>query len=223
MNSTNQSVKVWDLPTRLFHWTLVVCFGVSWASAQLFDAMDVHLYAGYLTLVLVIFRVIWGFVGSSTARFSQFISGVRPTLVYTATLLKPRPSYYFGHNPLGGWAVILMLALLAFQAITGLFAHDDLLTSGPLAHHVSNDLSDYLSHLHHRAFNVLLAVVGLHTVAVLFYQLYKRNNLITTMLTGYKTLPNTLPIANLRFVSNRRAVLIATIVTAAVTALVVYS
>ena len=224
MNTINQLIKVWDLPIRLFHWSVVICFAVSWGSVELFDnAMQVHLYAGYAMLTLVLFRVIWGFIGSGTARFSQFITGLRPTMAYASTLLKPRPSYYLGHNPLGGWAVMAMLALLILQAMTGLFANDDLLTSGPLAHWVGKDWSDTISEVHQIAFNFLLAVIGIHIVAVLFYRFFKHNNLIVTMITGYKSLPNTIPTANLQFASNWRALGIFVVIATSVAALVIYS
>ncbi|MDR3391807.1 MAG: cytochrome b/b6 domain-containing protein [Sulfuriferula sp.] len=223
MNSTNQSIKIWDLPTRLFHWSLVICFAVSWASADLFDAMQVHFYAGYVMLTLVLFRLAWGVLGSSTARFSQFLSGLRAVSAYSKTLFKPRPGDYIGHNPLGGWAVILMLGLLAFQAVTGLFSNDDLLASGPLAHLISGDLSDTISDIHHEAFDYLLAIAGIHIAAVLFYRFYKRSNLIITMITGYKTLPNTIPTSGLRFVTNWRALGLFMLIGAGVAALVIYN
>ncbi|WP_124950595.1 cytochrome b/b6 domain-containing protein [Sulfuriferula thiophila] len=225
MNTINQSIKVWDLPVRLFHWSLVICFAVSWASVELFDdAMQVHLYAGYVMLTLVLFRVVWGFSGSGTARFTQFVTGLRPTLAYATTLLKPRPSHYLGHNPLGGWAVITMLALLAFQALTGLFSYnDELLIGGPLVHWVGQDISSTISEIHGAAFNVLLTIVGLHIAAVLFYRFFKHNNLIVTMITGYKSLPNTVPSANLHFVSNWRALAILVVIATGVAALVIYS
>lgn len=226
MDATHQSVKVWDLPVRLFHWALVICFAVSWASVELADvfdnAMQIHLYAGYTMLSLVLFRILWGIFGSSTARFSQFVTGLRPTLAYATTFFTPRTRAYIGHNPMGGWAVIAMLVLLGIQVGTGLFAHDDLLTSGPLAHTVSSDLSDTMSDIHQTAFNFLLAMVGIHIAAVLFYRFYKHNDLITTMFTGYKTLPNTLSASNLHLASNARAIFIFLLVVAGVTALVLY-
>ncbi len=224
MNSTNQTVKIWDLPTRLFHWSLVICFAVSWASVELFDnAMQIHFYAGYTLLTLLVFRVLWGMVGSSTARFSQFIRGWQPTLAYARTLFKPRSNESLGHNPIGGWAVIIMLVMLAMQVVTGLFSNNDLLDSGPLAHYLSKELSDSVSGIHGEMFDYLLAIIALHVAAVFFYRIYKHNNLITTMITGYKTLPNTLNISSLHFASNRRALAVLIIASASVTALVYYS
>ncbi|MFA5171658.1 MAG: cytochrome b/b6 domain-containing protein [Sulfuriferula sp.] len=223
MNTTNQKIKIWDLPTRLFHWSLVLCLAVSWGSAELFDdAMQIHFYAGYTLLTLLIFRVLWGFVGSSTTRFSYFVSGMHATKTYARTLFKPRPNDNIGHNPVGGWAVIIMLALLALQAITGLFSNNDLLDSGPLAHLLSKDMSDTISGIHEEAFNFLLAIVGLHIAAIFFYRFYKHSNLITAMITGYKTLPNTLNSSSLYFASNRRAIVTLIIAAASVAALVVY-
>ncbi|BBP01725.1 cytochrome b/b6 domain-containing protein [Sulfuriferula nivalis] len=224
MNTTNQKIKVWDLPTRLFHWSLVLCFAVSWGSVELFDdAMQIHFYAGYTLLTLLIFRVLWGFVGGSTARFSHFWSGVHATKAYARTLLKPRPNDNIGHNPVGGWAVIIMLTLLAAQMITGLFSNNDLLDSGPLAHYISGDLSDTISGIHGTIFNFLITIVGLHIAAVFFYRFYKHSNLIIAMITGYKTLPNTLNTSGLYFVSNFRAILVLAIAAACVAALVIYS
>jgi cytochrome b len=227
MNTTNQKIKVWDLPTRLFHWSLVLCFAVSWGSAESTDifskAMQIHFYAGYALLTLLIFRVLWGFVGSSTARFSQFWSGIHATTAYARTLFKPRPNDHIGHNPVGGWAVIIMLTLLAFQIITGLFSNNDLLDSGPLAHYISKDLSDTVSGIHGEAFNFLLTIVGLHIAAIYFYRFYKHSNLIIAMITGYKTLPNTINTSNLFFVSTFRAILVFIIALACVAALVIYA
>ncbi|MHB9017845.1 MAG: cytochrome b/b6 domain-containing protein, partial [Burkholderiales bacterium] len=114
--SNKPSIKVWDLPVRLFHWGAVLCFFVSWASASLFDVtMEIHLYSGYIMLTLILFRIVWGFAGSSTARFSHFVRGPRSFMAYLRTLRQPEPSHYLGHNPGGGWAVIAMLSLLLLQ------------------------------------------------------------------------------------------------------------
>ncbi|MEQ1668392.1 MAG: cytochrome b/b6 domain-containing protein [Sulfuriferula sp.] len=224
MNSTNQTVKIWDLPTRLFHWSLVICFAVSWASAELFDnAMQIHFYAGYTLLTLLVFRVLWGMVGSSTARFSRFLSSWQPTLAYARTLFKPRPNDSLGHNPVGGWAVIIMLAVLVMQVVTGLFSNNDLLDSGPLAHYLSKELSDSVSGIHGEMFDYLLAIIALHIAAIFFYRYFKHSNLITAMVTGYKTLPNTLNISSLHLASHRRALAVLIIAIASVTALVYYS
>lgn len=212
-NDATREIKVWDLPTRLFHWSLVILFAISWASTELFDNFDIHAYSGYAILVLVLFRVLWGIFGSTTARFTNFVRGLRPTLDYVATILQPKPSNQIGHNPLGGWTVLFMLGLLLFQAGTGLFSNDDMIDKGPLVHWISTDLSDILSELHEEAFNFLLALVGLHIVAVLFYRFFKRENLITPMITGNKSVSDKTTPA-LRFTSPWIALLLLGIVVA---------
>lgn len=220
----SQTVKVWDLPVRLLHWSIAICFVVSWATASWFDdTMQIHLYSGYTLLVLVLFRIVWGFVGSSTARFSHFVSGVRPVLAYTGTLLQPRAHHHLGHNPLGGWVVLAMLSLLLFQAITGLFSNDDLLTTGPLAHWVSKDVSDLFSNVHSIAFDFLIAIIGLHIAAVLFYRFFKHDNLITPMVTGYKTLPHDIPTHPVHISSNWRAIALLMLIAGGVITLVMYN
>ncbi|MES2408491.1 MAG: cytochrome b/b6 domain-containing protein [Pseudomonadota bacterium] len=202
-------IKVWDFPLRIFHWSLAVCFLVSWASAELFDnAMQYHLYAGYATLVLILFRVLWGFFGSTTARFKNFIRNFSATLRYAGSLREPHPGSQIGHNPLGGWMVIAMLGFLFAQAGTGLFSNDDVSTQGPLAFWVSDTLSETLSGIHHQLFNFLLALIGLHISAILFYRFFKHDNLVVPMITGYKRLPDGISVPKLRFVSTWFAVLL---------------
>ena len=209
ITSPNVKIKVWDFPVRLFHWGLAICFVVSWASAELFDnAMQYHLYAGYATLILILFRVLWGFVGSTTARFTSFIQSFLTTLKYAGTLREPHPSRHIGHNPLGGWMVIAMLGILFVQAGTGLFSSDDVATQGPLAFLVGYSLSDTISGIHQQLFNFVLALVGLHVSAVLFYRFFKHDNLISPMITGYKDLPSEISAPKLHFASNWHAFLL---------------
>lgn len=220
-----QSIKIWDLPVRLFHWGAVLCFIVSWASASLFDdTMKIHLYAGYTMLILVLFRIVWGFAGSSTARFSHFIRGPKSLMAYVQTLRQPVPSRYLGHNPGGGWAVIGMLSLLLFQALTGLFSADDTgSVKGPLAHLISDNASDTISTIHSVAFDFLIAVIGIHITAVFFYRIFKHDGLITAMVTGTKDLIPGMTIPELRFTGLRRAGFIFIVTVAAVIALVKFN
>lgn len=185
----SRTVKVWDLPTRLFHWTLVGLMIVQWLSAENSGTMNYHVWGGYAVLVLVLFRLIWGVVGSETARFGDFVRGPGAALAYVKALLRGETPLYRGHNPMGGWSIVLMLILLLVQAGTGLFANDDILIEGPLYSWVSKDTSDWLTGIHHFNFNLLLAVIALHVAAVLFYLLVKRENLIHPMLSGRKRLP----------------------------------
>jgi len=184
-------VCVWDVPTRLFHWTLVVLLGLSWLSeSQLW--MRLHFVCGYSVIALLLFRLAWGFVGSETARFSQFIRGPLAALRHLAHLRRREPDMEVGHNAAGGWMVLVMLALLAVQAATGLFANDDANTEGPLFDYVSKETSDWLSHIHAVNFTLIQIAVVLHIVAVFIY-LALKHDLIRPMITGRKHLPATLP------------------------------
>ena len=181
-NSTG--IRVWDWPVRLTHWLFVFCIVVSWWSAEQHE-MEWHRYSGYALLGLLIFRIYWGFAGSSSARFSHFLRGPGGIMAY---LRESRESHRdAGHNPLGGWSVAAMLALMLAQVLIGLFVSDvDGLESGPLSHLVSFETSRTLAGIHELVFNVILTLVGLHVAAILFYLLVKRDNLIVAMLTGHR-------------------------------------
>jgi cytochrome b len=175
-------VRVWDLPTRLFHWLLVALFAFSWWSAEN-HAMDWHRLSGIVLLGLLLFRLIWGFIGGSTARFAAFVRSPRHVLGYLRR--EPIGATPAGHNPLGGYSVVAMLALLAVQVGTGLFAVDvDGLESGHLSHLVSFEQGRAAAEIHELSFNLLLVVIGLHILAVLFYLAVRRRNLISPMVTG---------------------------------------
>jgi cytochrome b len=182
------AVQVWDLPTRLFHWMLVLLLIAQWWTAEQSSTMDWHLWGGYAVLALVLFRLIWGIVGSETVRFSQFVRDPGAALEYFKALLRGETPHYLGHNPMGGWSIVAMLALLLIQTITGLFANDDILIEGPLYGWVSKGMSDWLTTVHKFNFNVLLAMITVHLAAVFFYLLVKRENLIHPMLNGCKRL-----------------------------------
>jgi cytochrome b len=172
---------VWDLPTRLFHWTLVVLVGLSWWSAEN-DQQELHLYLGYGVLSLLLFRIGWGLAGSSTARFSSFVRGPGAVVRYV------RNRFHWplaGHAPLGALSVLALLAMLFVIVGTGLFAADeDGLFSGPLAYLVSVGVSDTMTGLHEELFDVLLVLIGLHVAAILLYRLALGRNLLGPMITG---------------------------------------
>lgn len=174
-------VSVWDLPTRLFHWLLVGLFAFSWWSAES-HAMDWHRLSGVTLLGLLLFRLIWGLIGGSTARFANF---VRSPAALHAYLRGPRQAPTPGHNPVGGYSVVIMLALLFAQVGSGLFAVDtDGLESGPLSYLVSFEAGRQAAELHEAAFNLLLAVIGLHVLAIAFYLVVRKRNLVRPMVTG---------------------------------------
>ena len=182
-------VYVWDLPLRLFHWSLPLLLAVSWISVEL-QAMKVHELSGYAMLTLLLFRLVWGVIGSRTARFAYFVRGVPHTLEYARALRSKAAVKHIGHNPLGGWMVVLLLTVLLLQALTGLFSHDVSGTAGPLAGWVSYDASDWLTQFHSWNFDVLLGLVGIHLAAIAYYARVRGDNLVKPMLTGYKDVPH---------------------------------
>jgi cytochrome b len=178
-------VLVWDWPTRLFHWALVISVTASIVTIKLGgDWMDMHAYSGYTAVGLLVFRVIWGLVGSHHSRFKSFFPTPRAIWLY----LRGRGPRYDGHNPLGALSVFAMLASLIFQAVSGLFTNDDIFFEGPLAKYISSDLASTLTGLHRANEWVLYVLLGLHIAAILFYTVAKRQKLIPAMLHGHKTL-----------------------------------
>jgi cytochrome b len=176
--------RVWDLPVRITHWLIVAFITFSWWTAE-FDHMEWHARSGYALLVLVLFRIYWGFFGSSTARFSRSLRGPRAVWGYSKELFSRPGEATVGHNPLGGWSALVLLALVLSQVLLGLFSEDvDGLASGPLAYYVSYETGRWAAATHEDFFDLLLIFIGLHIAAVLFYVFYKRNNLIAAMFTG---------------------------------------
>ncbi len=181
------SVLVWDLPTRLFHWVLFALVVVSFVTGNIGgDALAWHFRSGYAILALVIFRVVWGFVGTRHARFASFVRGPTATFRYARTLLGSTAERHLGHNPLGGWSVLALLASLAVQVGSGLFANDDIATEGPLAPLVSGATSALLTRIHHWNHSVLLALVALHVAAVAWHVLARKEPLVRAMVNGRK-------------------------------------
>jgi cytochrome b len=173
-------VRVWDVPVRLVHWLMVVTVAGAWWTAET-GRMNWHQYCGYALLALVSFRIYWGFLGSSTARFSRFVRGPGQIVSY----LKGRWVHVPGHNPLGALSVVALLALLLAQVVLGLFAVDvDGIESGPLSTYVSFDAGRLAASWHDKLFDVLLWLIGLHIAAVLYYLLIRKENLIGPMLSG---------------------------------------
>jgi cytochrome b len=180
-------LRVWDLPTRLFHWALVTLVIVSFVSGKVGGTwMRYHMWSGDTILALLVFRLAWGFVGGRYVRFSDFMRGPGAVLRYARTLMHRDAPKHLGHNPLGGWSVLAMLASLLVQASTGLFANDDIITEGPLYPWVSKATSDWLTHIHMLNQQILIVLISLHVAAILFYLMVKHENLIRPMFTGRK-------------------------------------
>lgn len=192
---TERRVKVWDLPTRLFHWGLVIAIAGSWWTAEN-DDLETHLLFGYAALALVLFRLAWGLFGSETARFASFVRGPGEALAHARELLRPGPlRRHAGHNALGGYAVLLLLALVLVQTVTGLFSSggDIFLVAGPLNDLVDTRTEGWFETVHEVAFDVILAASAVHIAAILLYWLAKRLNLIGPMVTGSAPLPGDEP------------------------------
>jgi cytochrome b len=180
-----RQVRVWDAPTRLFHWSIVMLVLLSWLSVDQ-GFMRVHLCAGVALLALLLFRIGWGIVGSTTARFNDFLHPPRAVIGYFKRLAGGEKPLYAGHNPAGGLMVAAMIAVLLVQAVTGLFANDGLHFNGPLALLVGDDASNWVTWLHGTIFNLILLLIWCHLVAVGFYVFVRGDNLLKAMLTGKK-------------------------------------
>lgn len=179
---SKQRIRLWDLPTRLFHWLLAGLVVASFVSGKIGgNAMDWHGKFGLAILGLLAFRLVWGFAGSTYARFVSFLPTPAKVLAYLRGQWRG-----VGHNPLGAFSVFGLLLVLAIQVGTGLFGNDDIAFRGPLYELIGKDLSDRLTGLHKLSVNVLIALVTLHIVAIAFYVRVKKDDLIRPMLTGWK-------------------------------------
>ncbi len=195
MNSEPVLVRVWDLPTRAFHWVLAACVVASVVSAKIGgNAMPWHFRFGYVVFALLAFRLIWGVVGGRWSRFGSFVHAPTTTLRYLRGRSHPDELLDVGHNPLGALSVFGLLAILAMQVGSGLFADDDIANTGPLIKFVSGATSSLLTKWHKSVGQwLVLALVALHVAAVLFYLLKKKHNLVQPMVTGDKPLPMGVP------------------------------
>jgi len=175
-------IHVWDLPTRIFHWTLAGLLLVCWLTGEDEGAGLIHRLSGEAIAGLIVFRIIWGFVGGEHARFANFLKGPRAAASHLGHLLRGRAEPTTGHNPLGGLSVLLLLASVSFVVVTGLFSAGDEGPGGPLAGRFGWELSG----LHEPAFRILQGVVALHLMGVVVTSIVSRDNLVAAMITGSK-------------------------------------
>ncbi len=182
----SSKVRVWDLPTRIFHWALVACvIGLITTSQIGGDAMAWHFRLGYTVLSLLLFRLVWGLVGGRWSRFVSFIYSPATTLRYLRG--QGRPEHSAGHNPLGAFSVLAMLVFLLAQVASGLVSDDEIATAGPLAKFVSSATVSLASTYHKDIGKlILLGLVTLHVAAILFYLWKKKENLVRPMILGDK-------------------------------------
>jgi hypothetical protein len=179
----NKIIRVWDLPLRLFHWLLVLCIIGSIVSVNLGgNAMEWHAYFGYSILTLLIFRIVWGFIGSTHARFISFSPNPKSILNY----LQGKAPRVLGHNPIGALSVFALLLVLSIQVITGLFSDDEIAFQGPLAKYVSNSLVSIFSEIHESNQVVIYTLIAIHIAAIIYYKKFKGEDLITPMISGDK-------------------------------------
>jgi cytochrome b len=181
----NEKRLVWDLPLRLFHWLFAISIFASWYTAEV-DEMEIHFWLGYFMIGLVLFRLVWGFIGPRHARFSSFLKRPPAIWLYLKSIGGREHPQSIGHNPLGGRMVIARLILVAAQTATALFATDDIIWAGPYNPAVSGETAEGLTAFHHYNFNVILGAIVLHLVAVAFYAFAKRHYLVPPMLHGRK-------------------------------------
>lgn len=186
-------IRIWDLPTRLFHWLLAAAVtGVlvtGWTGV-----MDWHFRLGYAVLALLLFRLMWGFVGGRWSRFAAFVHGPRSVAAYLRG--RAHPDHLIGHNPLGSLSVFAMLAILILQVATGLVSDDAITYAGPLAHTVSGALSGLATYWHAVWGKwVVIGLIVLHLAALLYYAAVRRQRLVAPMITGDKVFPPSTAVA----------------------------
>jgi cytochrome b len=192
MSGSDRSVLVWDAPTRLFHWVAATLVAAAYATWRL-DWMEWHAWCGDSLLALLIFRLLWGFFGSDTARFASFVATPRAALRYLADVLRREPDTQVGHNPAGSWMVLMLLALLLGETLTGLYVNNDVADVGPFTALAPARVANAISALHAILWDALLAAVTFHILAIAAYAVAKGQNLLRPMITGRKRLPISVP------------------------------
>lgn len=188
MQKEVEQIKVWDLPLRLFHWTLVAAFALAWLSAEA-GILEAHVLIGYFLIGLLLFRLVWGFAGSEFSRFRSFLFGPAETVAYLKSLRTAHPIHYYGHNPAGALMVFTLLALLGAIFVSGLLTLATVDYEGPLlflANAVSDETADFFRRAHDLLVDLALVLIPLHLLGVVQGSLQHRENLARAMVTGWK-------------------------------------
>ncbi len=188
MNNALRLVVVWDAPVRLFHWRVAALVAAAYATWRL-NWMVWHGRVGDALLALLLFRLLWGFFGSDTARFSRFLTSPRMAARHLTYAFVREPDRQVGHNPAGGWMILLLLALLLAETLTGLYVANDIADVGPLTQIVPAPAANAIEASHRILWDVLLAAIVLHVLAIAAYAAVKGQNLVGPMITGRKALP----------------------------------
>jgi cytochrome b len=188
-DESRHPVPVWDFPTRVFHWTLVVLVAVNLFVVEPRGTTSnfIHFVSGFAILGLLLFRLAWGFVGSAHSRFADFVRGWPAVKSYAARLRRLSPPHFVGHNPLGGWMIMLLLAALTAMILTGLFAASRA-AAGPFAHLIPSLLARSIGGIHEVLSNILILLVVVHVLGVVVDWILTRENLVRAMITGRKRL-----------------------------------
>jgi cytochrome b len=202
MSYPTHVVRVWDAPLRLFHWLIVALVAAAYATWRL-NWMQWHGWIGDLVLALVLFRLFWGFSGSETARFSHFLASPRVVFEHLKYVFLREPDRQVGHNPAGGWMVVLLLALLLAETLTGIYVANDVADVGPLTGIVPAAAANAIDAAHAILWNVLLAAIAAHVLAIAGYAAVKGQDLVLPLITGTKVLPE--PVIAPRMASLTRA------------------
>jgi cytochrome b len=192
MGTAPRIVLVWDIPIRVFHWLIVALIAAAYATWRL-NWMVLHGWVGDAVLTLVLFRLLWGFLGSETARFSRFLTSPRIVFQHLKHALRAEPDRQVGHNPAGGWMVLLLLALLLAETLTGLYVANDIADEGPLTELVPTWAANAIAASHAILWDALLAAIVLHVLAIAGFAAIKGQNLLRPMITGTKLLPASTP------------------------------
>ena len=187
MNAASVRIRVWDLPTRIFHWVVAVLVVFSFVTGKIGGGwLGWHMKSGYAILALVLFRVVWGIVGSETSRFASFVRGPAAFVRHARDLAAGQARRVLGHNPMGGWMVLLMLGVMLAQASSGLFADDEIATTGPLADKVSQAVVAKMTAIHYYNGWIVAGVALVHVIAIATYWMAWRENLVAPMWSGWR-------------------------------------
>ena len=213
MTQNTVKVKVWDIPTRLFHWGMLCLLGGLWWTAESGE-MEWHQLLAYSLMILLAMRLLWGFIGSDTARFSHFVRSPKTVFNYLKQTKQHGISASVGHNPIGGYMVVALISLVSLQLMSGLFATDEIFTEGPLYSSVSNETAVWLTWLHKKNFDLILILAAIHILAVGVHMV-KGDKIIMAMFSGYKRLPE-VQAPSLAFASVLKAIAIVLVVGALV-------
>jgi cytochrome b len=192
METAPRTVLVWDIPIRVFHWLIVALVVAAYATWRL-NWMVLHGWVGDAVLTLLLFRLMWGFLGSETARFSRFLTSPRIAVQHLKNALRREPDRQMGHNPAGGWMVLLLLALLLAETLTGLYVANDIADEGPLTELVPAWVANAIAASHAILWDALMAAIVLHVLAIAGIAAIKGQNLLRPMITGTKVLPASTP------------------------------